>query len=68
MAQTVGYSLFLIVVPIKWFIAANIGTMWIPFAGAVLYCIVVWPAAFIGYRQTLSRASKDQLGQLAEAK
>lgn len=67
-AQTVGYSLFLIVVPIKWYIAAHIGTMWIPFAGALLYCILVWPAAFIGYRQTLSRASNDQLRQMAEAK
>lgn len=68
MAQTIGYSLFLIVVPVKWFIAAHVGTMWIPFAGALLYCILIWPAAFIGYRQTLSRASKDQLRQMVEAK
>lgn len=65
--QTVGYSLFLIVVPIKWFIAGHVGTTWIPFAGAVFYCVLVWPAAFIGYRQTLSRASKNQLKQMAEA-
>lgn len=68
MAQTIGYSLFLTVVPVKWFIAAHIGTMWIPFAGALLYCIFVWPAAFIGYRQTLSRSSKERLRQMSEAK
>ncbi|UKA65927.1 hypothetical protein LFT44_15670 [Arthrobacter sp. FW306-05-C] len=66
MAQTVGYSLFLIVVPLKWFIATHIGTMWIPFAGATLYCVLVWPAAFIGYRQTLLRASKDHPRQMVE--
>ncbi|MFB0836784.1 hypothetical protein ACETK3_02130 [Arthrobacter sp. E44] len=66
MAQTVGYILFLIVVPVKWFIATHIGTMWIPFAGAIFYCVLVWPAAFIGYRQTLLRASKDHLRQIVE--
>lgn len=66
MAQTVGYSLFLIVVPVKWFIATHVGSMWIPFAGAILYCVLVWPAAFIGYRQTLLRASKDHLRQMVE--
>jgi O-antigen/teichoic acid export membrane protein len=66
--QTVGYILYLTVVPLKWFVAANIGTAWIPFAGAVLYCLFVWPAALIGYRQTMARATKNELKQLVEAK
>lgn len=66
--QTVGYSIFLVVIPVKWFIADNYGALWIPYAGALFYCLLIWPAAFIGYRQTLAHASANQLKQIAEAK
>jgi O-antigen/teichoic acid export membrane protein len=66
--QTIGYILYLAVVPVKWIVAENIGIAWIPVAGALLYCLFVWPAALIGYRRTLARPGNDEVEQLVEVK
>jgi hypothetical protein len=54
--QTVGYTLFLVALPLKWWVSIEFGYEWIPFVGAGLYAVVIWPACWYGYRQALVRA------------
>ena len=57
--QLVGYGLLLVAVPAKWLVSANIGYSLIPWVGVVLYCLLIWPACFVGYRRALERAGQS---------
>ena len=51
--QIVGWCLFLVVsVPAKWIAGQNLGVTAVVWAGVVIYLVVMWPAAVIGYRRT----------------
>ncbi len=54
--QTIGYTLFLVAVPLKWWVSTAFGYEWIPFAGAALYVALIWPACRYGYRRAVIRA------------
>lgn len=51
--QIVGWCLFLVLsVPAKWIAGQNLGVTAVVWAGVVVYLVVMWPAAVIGYRRT----------------
>jgi O-antigen/teichoic acid export membrane protein len=51
--QTLGYLLLLLILPAKWLVVSAFGFEWIPWVTGIGYCLVVWPAAWIGYRRVL---------------
>lgn len=56
--QTWGYLLFLGVVPVKWWISESLGMDFVPWVTAVGYCLIVLPAALVGYRQVVAREKR----------
>lgn len=51
--QIVGYAIFLVALPLKWLVSSRFGYQWIPWTGALLYCLIIWPTAVFGYRSSL---------------
>ncbi len=60
--QTVGYALFLLALPLKWWVSSRFGFEWMPYVSAVLYICVIWPVAWIGYRQSVTKAARSHGG------
>lgn len=55
--QIVGYGLFALLVPLKWWVSSHLGFPLIPWIGAAGYCLFIWPACYLGYREALRRAT-----------
>lgn len=53
--QTVGYLLLLLTFPLKWVITSTFGYVWIPWVTVVGYCLLIWPAAWVGYKRALRK-------------
>lgn len=51
--QMVGYSLLLVVVPVKWWVAVEFGYVLLPVVTATGYFLIVIPSAVVGYRAAL---------------
>ena len=61
--QMVGYGLLLVAaLPAKWLVSSGVSFIWIPWIGAGLYCLFVWPAAVVGYRRALAIAANRAKG------
>lgn len=53
--QTIGYVLLLLILPVKWIVVVSHGAEWIPWVTVAGYCLIIWPAALIGYRGATRR-------------
>jgi hypothetical protein len=51
--QLIGYTVMLVSIPAKWWVGATGGHEWIPWVGAALYVLVLWPACWVGYNRSL---------------
>lgn len=51
--QVVGYVALLVSLPLKWWVGELGGHEWIPWVGAGLYVLIIWPACWVGYRRSL---------------
>jgi O-antigen/teichoic acid export membrane protein len=51
--QLVGYVALLVSLPLKWWVGELGGHEWIPWVGAGLYALIIWPACWMGYRRSL---------------
>jgi O-antigen/teichoic acid export membrane protein len=51
--QLVGYVLLLVSLPAKWVVGESGGHEWIPWVGAGLYVVLIWPACRVGYVRSL---------------
>lgn len=55
--QLLGYiGLLVVLFPLKWFIAARFGYEWLPLVTSICYVALIWPAALLGYRQSMRQA------------
>jgi O-antigen/teichoic acid export membrane protein len=57
--QLVGYTVMLTSLPVKWWVGELGGHEWIPWVGAALYALILWPACWVGYNRSL-RLVEDQ--------
>lgn len=53
--QMIGYAVLLAVFPVKWVVASTLGFTWLPLVTSIAYVIIIWPAAWIGYRRALKK-------------
>lgn len=53
--QLVGYIVFLVAIPLKIYAGSHFGSTAIPLVGTVCYVMIVWPAAFLGYRLSMAK-------------
>ncbi|MBT9257619.1 hypothetical protein KMZ32_18445 [Phycicoccus sp. MAQZ13P-2] len=53
--QTIGYTVLLVSLPLKWWVAQRHGFVWIPWVGAAAFVACIWPACLMGYRGTLRK-------------
>ncbi|MGH3703160.1 MAG: lipopolysaccharide biosynthesis protein [Agromyces sp.] len=56
--QLIGYLLLLIAVPLKFVVASSAGYEFLPFVSVACYCVLIWPAALIGYRRSMAVARR----------
>ena len=55
--QLVAWAAYLVLaVPLKWWGAGALGMAAVPWLGAAVALVTVFPAALLGYRQVLARA------------
>ncbi|WP_158862999.1 MATE family efflux transporter [Leifsonia sp. AG29] len=52
--QIIGYLILLAVFPVKWVVAATFGFTWLPLITSIAYVVIIWPAAWIGYRRAVN--------------
>jgi len=64
--QLLGYMLFLVAFPLKWWVSLDIDYVWIPYVGAGLYVLLIWPACLVGYRQAMVRAHAGAMSETVE--
>lgn len=51
--QLVGYVVMLSSLPVKWWVGELGGHEWIPWVGAAMYVLILWPACWVGYTRSL---------------
>lgn len=59
--QTVAYAVLLLILPLKWWVSTNWGYEWLPAVTAFSYCLVVWPAAYLGYRVSIRNSKRKSI-------
>ncbi|MEU2664302.1 lipopolysaccharide biosynthesis protein [Micromonospora sp. DT46] len=66
--QLVAWAAYLVLaVPLKWWGAGALGMAAVPWLGAAVALVTVFPAALLGYRQVLARAGPAVQGQRVAA-
>ncbi|NEN05450.1 lipopolysaccharide biosynthesis protein [Diaminobutyricibacter tongyongensis] len=56
--QMIGYAVLLAIFPVKWIVASTLGFAWLPLVTSIAYVLIIWPAAWVGYRRALNRPSE----------
>lgn len=54
--QTVGFTIALIAIPLKWYVSSAASFALIPWVAVATYCVAVWPACRIGYIRSVALA------------
>lgn len=55
--QLVGYAVLVAIVPLKWAVSSTWGYGWVPAVTTAGYCLIMLPAALVGYRSALRSAT-----------
>lgn len=58
--QTIGFALYALTLPVKWWVSSQWGVDWIALVGATGYAVFVLPSAYVGYRRTMNRAATNE--------